>query len=615
MHNAQINQLIEQQIAEIAMLQGSIESDPNYFPPTVPTQVFNRLPPVISDLIGHYSSEEEKSIALLSALTTISSALSNINIQYRTKDNYCNLFQIIVGPPASNKSIALHSRLILKKIQFAYNEEYNQKKREYIHQLQKLKQSKNKEHKQEDGSINYDELDYAIKKPKLKHAIIPADASAASLIDVIYHNGGSGLVFDSEAQTFTNTIKQDYGVNLKTTLLKSFENEHVEISRKSLDDIISIENARISVLLTGNPEHLFLLVKSISDGFYSRFAIFQTKNQEWKDANNVENLKDYSVIYSELADVVFELHNKLNKQDEKYKFSLTEEQLIHFNHFFKSLYRLTSSNIDPNFSSVIYRLALNFYRYCAILGAIRESGNLPYSYHCNNEDFMTAIEICSTVLKHFLFFEEPVNQSSEFYNLLPEEFTRAEYLAIGKTLKMGTRTIDSKIQQLFAIKKIEKISHGKYKKKAPAILQNVQYEEPIDSAELSKVADVNEISSVHSLELPSNDWFTNSIIQIQEMEKSQSIPRENTKMDEYVKVVLTSCPFEFDEEFEAAVYSIFQEDLSYFSKEKYLIPYEFTMGIQSKYSLSDKGINHIVSKLKELNIIIDKEDGTIIIKY
>jgi hypothetical protein len=88
-----------------------------------------------------------------------------------------------------------------------------------------------------------------------------------------------------------------------------------------------------------------------------------------------------------------------------------------------------------------------------------------------------------------------------------------------------------------------------------------------------------------------------------------------SKLDKDVQFVLSNCKFDFDEEFEAAVYSIFQDDLNYFAKEKNLILDEFIMGLQSKYSLSDKEIKHIISKLMELTILTIKEDDCVVIRY
>jgi len=112
----------------------------------------------------------------------------------------------------------------------------------------------------------YEDLEVSITEPNPKHIILPSDISSASLVDLIEKNDGFGLIFDSEAQTILNTFKQDWGANLTSMLLKTFENEPLELARKSMKSMISIREPRFSVLLTGNPEHLFGLVKSITNG-------------------------------------------------------------------------------------------------------------------------------------------------------------------------------------------------------------------------------------------------------------------------------------------------------------------------------------------------------------
>ena len=111
-----LDQVVRTNIAQIAILHQGILKDPNYFPPTIPSEVFASLPPALAEAINQYESDEEKSIALLSAITTTAAGLNGIKIPYRKKRYSCNLYQVIVGPPASNKGISIHSRAILNKV-------------------------------------------------------------------------------------------------------------------------------------------------------------------------------------------------------------------------------------------------------------------------------------------------------------------------------------------------------------------------------------------------------------------------------------------------------------------------------------------------------------------
>ena len=632
MLNSHINLLIEMQIAEIAKLQGVLKENPNYFPPTISEEAFLNLPAPIAEAVNQYQSLEEKSIALLSIITAAASGIDNLKIPYRSKFYNTNIYLVVAGPPASNKGIALHSREILKLITKKYKDKYSKEKAEFIDtkKQQKLNQRSNKSVTEETTSENNhksitDNLEIFLKIPKLKYAILPADISASALVDLIHTNDGSGLIFDSEAQTILNTFKQEWGSNLVSILLKAFENEPVELSRRSMDSLISIEKPKLSVLLTGNPEHLYGLVKAISNGLYSRFAIYLTQKTGWKDINQEENDKDYLKGYKYLSEIIDVLNNQLTTVETE--FSLTKDQLKYFNYFFGNLDRILSETIDSNFSSVVKRQAVMFYRFCAVLTAIRFTENLNSKIICTDEDFITVIFLCSTLLQHsiytFLTKAEEKNQTDEFIDLLPDSFNRKEAMDVAKFQKISLRRMDNYLKESIG-KKLRKIRHGEYEKITPAILQNVQYEEAMDSSEYSGENDSKENQSTQNLEISaimdvrqdneSNVDFITDFLKSIEVENTETAHKsEMSKFDNDIQFVLSSFPFDFDEEFEAAVYSIFHDDLSYYSKVKDLILDEFVDGLQSIYSLSDKEIKHIVSKLKELKILEVGEDDTIVI--
>jgi hypothetical protein len=398
MDKQRLNLLVENDIADIAMLQGGIFQDPNYFPPTIPPYVFKMLPDPLKGAIEQYDSNEEKSIALLSSLTTVAAGLHNIRIPFRKKEYHCNLFQVIVGPPASNKGITLHSRVILDKVQIRLKRQYLVDKAKHLKALHDRKEKENQksidsldvkkseeiniESESSSNNNNYDHLEVSLTEPNQKHIILPSDISSAALVDLVEKNDGFGLIFDSEAQTILNTFKQDWGANLTSMLLKTFENEPLELARKSLKSMISIPEPRLSVLLTGNPEHLSGLVKSITNGLYSRFCIYQTQKIGWMDIKQNENNKNYLEGYGELSTIVGDLNESLST-GLNIQFRLTGDQIEMFNKFFGSLDGILSSEIDTNFSSVVKRMGVICYRICSLLGAMRNHASLNRHLECS----------------------------------------------------------------------------------------------------------------------------------------------------------------------------------------------------------------------------------------
>ncbi len=517
MDKQRLNLLVENDIADIAMLQGGIFQDPNYFPPTIPPYVFKMLPDPLKGAIEQYDSNEEKSIALLSSLTTVAAGLHNIRIPFRKKEYHCNLFQVIVGPPASNKGITLHSRVILDKVQIRLKRQYLVDKAKHLKALHDRKEKENQksidsldvkkseeiniESESSSNNNNYDHLEVSLTEPNQKHIILPSDISSAALVDLVEKNDGFGLIFDSEAQTILNTFKQDWGANLSSVLLKSFENEPLELARKSLKSMISIPEPRLSVLLTGNPEHLSGLVKSITNGLYSRFCIYQTQKIGWMDIKQNENNKNYLEGYGELSTIVGNLNESLST-GLNIQFRLTGDQIEMFNKFFGSLDGILSSEIDTNFSSVVKRMGVICYRICSLLGAMRNHASLNRHLECSNEDFAVALSVCSTLLKHsvytFMTSAETNLPLVKFYSQLPTRFTRKEAQIVASDMEVKVRTMDLYLKELISNNKLRKASHGIYEKNTPAILQYLQYED--DDQEIKAENRSNDQESTESID-------------------------------------------------------------------------------------------------------------------
>ncbi len=534
-----LDQVVKANIAEIAILHRVVFQDPNYFPPTIPSIVFESLPPILAEAVNQYETDEEKSIALLSSLTTLAAGLHDIEIPYRKKNYNCNLFQVIAGPPASNKGIALHSRVILDKVQHRLKKEYQIERAKYLKAMndRKEKSNLNSLEEEESDKINiesesssnnkYNDLEVSLTEPNPKHIILPSDISSASLVDLIEKNDGFGLIFDSEAQTILNTFKQDWGANLTSMLLKTFENEPLELARKSMKSMISIREPRFSVLLTGNPEHLFGLVKSITNGLYSRFCIYQTQKIGWMDMKQNENDKNYLKGYEKLSMLVDEINDSLTK-GVGLEFEPSTNQIEAYNHFFGTIDGILTNQIDPNFSSVVKRMGVVSFRIAAILGTIRDKSHSNGRLTCKDEDFAIAISICCTLLQHSVYtFKTTTDTNSpinEFYNNLPDSFNRQQAMVVADSLGIKSRRMDTYLKELTGTKKIKKVTHGTYEKSTPATLQYVQFDpEEVDyqqnEPQISLGNDLlsDKIEAIES-EFPESEFVEGDIAQIAKLQ-------------------------------------------------------------------------------------------------
>ena len=77
---------------------------------------------------------------------------------------------------------------------------------------------------------------------------------------ILGDNDGIGLLFESEGDTLSQTLKSDYG-NYSDVLRKAFHHELVSLSRRKDREYCEVSNPRVSVALAGTPEQVRKLMQ------------------------------------------------------------------------------------------------------------------------------------------------------------------------------------------------------------------------------------------------------------------------------------------------------------------------------------------------------------------
>ena len=98
--------------------------------------------------------------------------------------------------------------------------------------------------------------------PPMRMLVIPANSSASSFLKILGDNDGIGLLFESEGDTLSQTLKSDYG-NYSDVLRKAFHHELVSLSRRKDREYCEVANPRVSVALAGTPEQVRRLIPEI----------------------------------------------------------------------------------------------------------------------------------------------------------------------------------------------------------------------------------------------------------------------------------------------------------------------------------------------------------------
>lgn len=388
----------------------------------LPDELYKNLPELIRPIFDSYEGSK-RDFFLISLLTIIGGALKNVCGQYGDKTCHTNIFTFIVAAAASGKSIMLKAQELCST---------------YDNKLMEEKK--------------YGGLFYG------------GNISTSRLIELVYENGGTGVLFESEADTVANTMKQEWG-NLTAFLRKSFEGEGERFSRKTNDEHFILTENRISVLLSGTPNQINNLIKSPEDGFFSRFLFVKDETDpEWKSQKpNYKN--KYKII--ELEETLkLSLYNMfMLYRNNDLEVRLSDETWDMQDKIFSKLTDDAIQNGLSDESSVVFRLGNIFFRLCMILTAIEESQKIniedeEYYYediiYCSEQNAETAMEICLLGLKNSIDIlgkfdktKDVSNSPDNFlFNKLPQSFERSKAIEIGvNDVKLSTRAIDNKLKK------------------------------------------------------------------------------------------------------------------------------------------------------------------------
>jgi hypothetical protein len=385
---------------------------------------------------------------------------SKVKGRYDGKTVYPNLYSFIIAPPASDKNTLVFAKHLGLQIHRKLFLDYQEKMKTY-----RLKKNESTDDPDQNGSKEFS------SKPNLKILYIPANSSSASVISHLMHNDGIGIIVESEADTLTNTFKQDWG-GYSDLLRKAFHHEPISYSRKKENEFYEINQPRLSIALAGTPSQVTGLIKSPSDGLFSRFIFYAySVKQEWRDvsAANKIDLTSYFENYGQSLKNIYEILEAF-----EYEFKLPEKHWEVFNDHFRKLLKQTERLTGKDSPSTVKRLGLITYKIAMVLTILRQfqEGSLPSEILvCGDDDFANAMFLAKVYFQHSLFMLESLQKESgelpssigitKYYNGIRsnKHFKRAD---LHKLSNMCPRTIDSYIKQLVDQKLLYKTKHGEF---------------------------------------------------------------------------------------------------------------------------------------------------------
>jgi len=401
-------------------------------------EVKPQLPQLLQNIVTQTSSDAEADMMLMGAITTISATLPNIYGVYDENVVYPNLYLFVSAKASSGKGHLSLCKHLAKPI-------HNELRNNPLMPNQML--------------------------------FIPANSSSTAMYQQLYMNNGSGLIFETEADSLNNAIYGGYG-NFSDGLRKAFHHETISYLRRKDNEWIEIDDPHLSIVLSGTPYQCKRLIPNTENGLFSRFAIIQLpSNITWK--NVFQNEKKAKIeFYTKQADVLYDLYRQLRCHEQPIEFELTNNQKECFNNHFDALQ--DSYKYHENFIASVRRMGIITYRIAMVISALRlTENNTPISkIVCSDEDFNTALRISKSLLEHAFYFYNTLPESEEsrkstiqkmqqkdaLLQMLPTEFSRKDVITLSQTINLSPRTTDTYLKEYLSNQQIENIAYGTFRK-------------------------------------------------------------------------------------------------------------------------------------------------------
>ena len=447
--------------------------------PAFPECVFEQLPPFLCDVVGNSISEDDRDTILIGAIVCLSVCFHNVCGVYDERIVYPNLYLFVVADAGMGKGALTLCRELVAPINRNLHELSQRMEQEYKEAMNTYIKSK-----KSDGATMPTE-------PPMRMLIIPANSSASSLLKILGDNDGVGLLFESEGDTLSQTLKSDYG-NYSDVLRKAFHHELVSLSRRKDREYCEVSNPRVSVALAGTPEQVRRLIPDAENGLMSRFCFYIIRFK--RGIRNVFATSDISqsknTMFRIFGDRFCHLHEEFVNHG-SYSFSLPSALQEQFIEYLSRVNEECCDEVDNRMQGIVRRMGLIAYRIMMVLTAVRHLENV-YNVQadsngiiqlvCQESDYFVAMNICDTLLYHAVFIYRNLsgNQNKQtssalqeagvaarrntLYNILPETFTKKDYDAAVLALGENGSTAAKWIEAFIRSGKLRRIEQGKYRK-------------------------------------------------------------------------------------------------------------------------------------------------------
>ncbi len=458
LHQVGIKPKQQQQVVEVSQ-HPEEEKQPL---PTIPTTVYNNIPTFLQQVVKPSSSNEERDILLLGALTAFSACFPKLFGVYDQRKVFSNLYLFVTAPASAGKGRLNQIKNLVNPVHKEKREQSKTLKQQHQVEMATYNMNKGKSETMEKPS-----------KPPERMLFIPANNSVTGVYQLISDNEGRGLIFETEGDTLAQAFKSDYG-NYSDGFRKAFHHETISYYRRTDREYVDIERPCLSTVLSGTPKQIQALVPSAENGLFSRFMFYYMNiKPTWKNVFQTDTTNGLDEYYDQLGKEFFELYKTL-KNNPDIEVRLTTEQQQKFNVFFEKL-QTKYLNLQPDdYIATVRRLGLIAFRIIMLFSVFRimEDGDVNQVRYCEDIDFENTLEMISVLVKHSskVFNDLPIeqkevkraNRKERFLEALPYQFSRQDYLNIADKNKIPHKTAEGYITKFVDAGLIHREAHNNY---------------------------------------------------------------------------------------------------------------------------------------------------------
>lgn len=416
-----------------------------------------KIQKLVSGLVQYENYNEE--YLLVSMLSAVSSAAGNA-VKIRIKGEWVTssaIYAILVGDAGIGKSQPLDfAYLPIRAVDKKYRDEYEAL----------LKQLENT--KRRNGAV-------VPPRIQLKRNIL-SDFTPEALMSAHATNLRGITALIDEIMGMFNSINQYSKGQLVEQLLTAYSGKPLDVTRVSMELPLHIEHPCINIIGTTQTDRLKEIFRNgyEENGFLDRFLFSYPLNSIiplWNKENAKQPTKCYFEEWDEIMSHIIEIPFEAEYNDCKV-LTLTEEATdCLYDWHNANVMLIQGAEVDSRTRSRMMKTIQNVPRLALIVQLMR--------WACG-EAGMKMVEQCSlkSAIQISEYFEDSYSRIGEvismyqlrwsgrkLFEALPDEFTTKMAVTKGYELGMGKRNVMYTITHMIDSRMVEKVKHGKYRKK------------------------------------------------------------------------------------------------------------------------------------------------------